>query len=278
RRRSSAYAGPAPVHALGRSPNDSRRPAPSRSRLAPSGVRGPRGAGRFVRGTPERASRTRSREPCVNPSAFGEARERLLLATELQEVWPVLSPDDRLEGLRLLPYREAEDFLLALPARDQVDLILGTSAGERRAWMRLLPPDAAADVIQQAPEESRAELLAVLDDPTRREVAALLQYAEDDAGGLMNPRFARLRPDMRVDEAITYLRRQARERLGTIYYVYVLDNEQRLLGVVSFRELFSAPGDRQVRDFMHTDVLTADEDLDQEALSRLFADHNFLAI
>jgi magnesium transporter len=214
----------------------------------------------------------------VNPPAFGEARERVLLASDLQEVWPVLSPDERLEGLRLLPYREAEDFLLALPARDQVDLILGTSAGERRAWMRLLPPDDAADVIQHAPEESRGELLALLDDPTRWEVAALLQYAEDDAGGLMNPRFARLRPDMRVDEAITYLRRQARERLGTIYYVYVLDNEQRLLGVVSFRELFSAPGDRQVRDFMHTDVLTADEDLDQEALSRLFADHNFLAI
>src|SRR6266436_2898486 len=94
----------------------------------------------------------------------------------------------------------------------------------------------------------------------------------------MNPRYARLRPEMSVDEAITYLRRQARERLETIYYVYVLDAEQRLLGVVSFRELFSAPPDKRVRDIMSTDVVTAPENMDQEALSRLFAEHDFLAI
>jgi magnesium transporter len=152
------------------------------------------------------------------------------------------------------------------------------ATGERRSWMRLLPPDDAADVIQAAPDTEREALLALLDDPTRHEVAALLAYAEDDAGGLMNPRYARLRPEMSVDEAITYLRRQARERLETIYYVYVLDAEQRLLGVVSFRELFSAPPQKTVRDIMRTDVVTAPEEMDQEALSKLFAETDFLAI
>jgi len=118
----------------------------------------------------------------------------------------------------------------------------------------------------------------LLDEPTRKEVSALLAYAEDDAGGLMNPRYARLRPEMSVDEAITYLRRQARERLETIYYVYVLDTEQRLLGVVSFRDLFSAPPEKTVRDIMRTDVVTAHVEMDQEALSRLFAETDFLAI
>jgi len=206
------------------------------------------------------------------------ARERSLVAEELQDAWPVLSPEERLEGLRLLTYGEAEDFLLGLPARDQAELILATSTGERRSWMRLLPPDDAADVIQEAPEAERDGLLSLLDEPTRKEVAALLAYAEDDAGGLMNPRYARLRPDMSADEAITYLRRQAQERLETIYYVYVLDAEQRLLGVVSFRELFSAPPRKTVRDIMHTDVVTAPEEMDQEALGQLFADHDFLAI
>ena len=70
----------------------------------------------------------------------------------------------------------------------------------------------------------------------------------------MSPRYARLRPDMSVDEAISYLRRAARERVETIYYIYVLDAEQRLLGVVSFRELFGAPPERTVRDVMRTDV------------------------
>jgi len=207
-----------------------------------------------------------------------ETRERALTAAELQEAWQVLSPDERVEGLRVLPHAEAEDFLLALPARDQAELILSTSAHERRSWMRLMPPDDAADVIQEAPEEERDNLLALLDDPTRKEVAALLAYAEDDAGGLMSPRFARLRPDMRADEAISYLRRQTREGLETIYYVFVLDAGQHLLGVVSFRDLFSAAPDQRVRDIMSKDVVTAREDMDQEELSRLFAQHNFLAI
>ena len=214
----------------------------------------------------------------MTPATAAEARERTLRVTELLDAWPVLSAEERLEGLRLLPHADAEDLLLSLPARDQAELILETSAGERRSWMRLLPPDDAADVVQAAPQAEREGLLALLDEPTRKEVAALLAYAEDDAGGLMNPRYARLRPDMSVDEAITYLRRQARERLETIYYMYVLDAEQRLLGVVSFRDLFAAPPEKKVRDIMHTEVVTAPESMDQEALSRLFAEHDFLAI
>jgi len=94
----------------------------------------------------------------------------------------------------------------------------------------------------------------------------------------MNPRYARLRPDMSVDEAISYLRRQTREGLETVYYVYVLDAEQHLLGVVSFRDLFSAPPEKRVRDVMSTEVVTVPEDMDQEAVSKLFAEHNFLAM
>ena len=214
----------------------------------------------------------------MSAAGVAEARERSVLVAELVEAWPVLSPEEKVEGLRVLPHAEAEDFLLALPARDQSEIILHMSPGDRRSWIRLLPPDDAADVIQESPEEERDGLLALLDEPTRKEVAALLAYKEDEAGGLMNPRYARLRPEMSVDEAITYLRRQARERLETIYYVYVLDAEQRLIGVITFRELFSAAPDKTVRDIMHTDVVTAHESMDQEALSRLFAEHNFLAI
>src|ERR1700730_3349145 len=123
--------------------------------------------------------------------------------------------------------------------------------GERRIWMRLLPPVDAADLVQNAPQDQRTQLLELLDDTTRREVMALLAYKEDQAGGLMSPRFARLRPDMTVDEAISYLRRQAAQ-LETMYYAYAVDSDQRLLGVVSFRDLFSADRAKTVRDVMRT--------------------------
>jgi magnesium transporter len=196
----------------------------------------------------------------------------------LEESWRLLTAEDRLEGLSALPRSDAEDFFLGLAAADQSDLVLAMPANQRRAWMRMLAPDDAADLVQAAPTEDRDTLLGLLDDSTRREVTALLAYAEDDAGGLMNPRFARLRPDMSVDEAIRYLRIQARERLESLNYLYVLDAEQKLLGVVAFQDLFAAPAERTVRDIMNTDVITASEDLDQEAVSRLFAQHDLLAM
>src|SRR5919108_6458896 len=135
--------------------------------------------------------------------------------------------------------------------------------------MRLVAPDDAADLIQEAPAEEREGLLALLDDQTRREVKGLLDYAEDEAGGLMNTRYCRLRADMTVGEAISYLRRDARARGKTVYYAYVLDPEERLLGVVTFRDLIVSPGEKLIKDVMRTEVISAPEDLDQEALSKL---------
>src|SRR6185436_18830221 len=108
-----------------------------------------------------------------------------------------------------LPREEAEDYFLELTTRGHVTLLQGMSPREKRAWLRLMPPDDAADVITEFAAEERPELLSMLDEPTRREVSALLAYAEDEAGGLMNPRFARVRPEMSVEEAIRYVRRQA---------------------------------------------------------------------
>jgi magnesium transporter len=197
---------------------------------------------------------------------------------DLLDAWSVLSRDERVEGFRLLPRAEAEEFLMDLKARDQAEIILALPPNERRSWLRLLPPDDVADVIQEAPEEFREELLDLLDPATRKEVSALLAYAEDAAGGLMNPRYARLRPDMRVDEALAYLRLQASGRLESIYYTYVLDADQRLLGVVSFRELFAALATKTVREIMRTEVVAAREEMDQEALARLMAQHDYLAV
>jgi len=200
-----------------------------------------------------------------------------LTLDELRDAWPVLDPEERLEGFRALPREEAEDYFLELPTRGHVTLLQGMNARERRAWLRLLPPDDVADVIADFPGEERPDLLAMLDEPTRREVSALLAYAEDEAGGLMNPRFARVRPDMTVEEAIRYVRRQAHEQ-ETIYYVYVLDAQQHLQGVVSFRELLLAPGDRAVREVMHEDVITVPEEMDQEEVARVIAQHDILAV
>lgn len=200
-----------------------------------------------------------------------------LSADELRDAWPILSVDERLEGFRLLPRTEAEDYFFTLSPRDQADIIVSLPPADRRSWMRLLPPDDAADVVQELPKEREA-LLALLEEGPRKEVLALLAYAEDEAGGLMSPRYARLRPNVTVDEAISYLRRQARERLETVYYAYVIDADQKLVGVVSLSDLFAASPQKTVQDVMSTDVITVRPEADQEEVGQLFAQHGLLAI
>src|SRR5512140_1158145 len=197
-----------------------------------------------------------------------------LSADELRDAWPLLDLDERSDGLRVLPREDAEDFFISLSAADHAALLLHFRAGQRRQWMRLLEPDDVADVIQQTAEPHRAKLLDLLDLPTRKEVTALLAYAEDEAGGLMSTRYARLRPQMTADEAISYLRRQARDKIETIYYAYVVDPEQHLLGVVSFRDLFAADPKKTVADIMETDVVRVSDEMDQETVSRIFAEHD----
>ena len=197
---------------------------------------------------------------------------------DLRDAWLVLSKADRADGFRILKRSDAEEFFLGLSAGDMAELLHALPEKERRVWVRLLAPDDAADLLQSADTEDRDKLLACLDEPTRKEVTALMAYAEDEAGGLMNPRFARVRPDMTVDEAVSYLRRQARENLETIYYVYVADEHQHLLGVVSFRELFIAPSSKKVREVMATDLITVGEEVHQEEVGRLFSDNGLMAI
>ncbi|HXJ36160.1 MAG TPA: magnesium transporter [Candidatus Eisenbacteria bacterium] len=206
------------------------------------------------------------------------ARDDRVSVEELQEIWPILSPRDRVEAFLLLPRAEAEDLFFSLSAADQAAIVLGLPGGDRRSWMRLLAPDDATDLVQAVPPGARAALLALLDDPTRQEVQGLLAYAEDRAGGLMNTRFARLRPEMTVDEAMAYLRKQGRQQVETIYYCYVLAADQRLLGVVSFRELFDAHAGQCVCDIMRTSVVTVTGHTAQEDVSRLFQRSGLIAL
>ncbi len=212
------------------------------------------------------------------PPKSDDPAPRTFAPDELRDTWLLLTREDRVDGLRLLSKPDAEDFFLGLESRDQATVVLAMPSADRRSWVRLLAPDDAADLLQAAPTELREGLLALLDDVTRKEVVGLLAFAEDDAGGLMNPRYARVRPEMSVDEAIAYLRKQSREKVGFIQYAYVLDVDSRLLGVVSFRELFAATPDRKVRDVMATEVVKVPENMDQEALGRLFAAHDLVAI
>src|SRR5262245_14786554 len=269
-----ARPGARPAGARPRDARDASPAAPGRGGRAEL-ARGPRRGG----DSPAGASRPLGRVRRMAPPEPSSVEEPLHLE-EVREGWSLFDLEERIEAFHLLPRPEAEDLFLEIPAIDQAAILRGLPSSERRSWIRLLAPDDAADLIQQLPAEERGGYVALLDDVTQKDVGGLLAFAEDDAGGLMNTRYARLRPDMSVDEAVTYLRKLARERAGpgTIYYTYVLDPESHLLGVASFRGIFGAMPEKRVRDIMLTDIVKADETMDQESLGRLFAQHDLVAI
>ncbi len=201
-----------------------------------------------------------------------------LRGAELLDAWTVLSSNERREGFQLLPRSEQEELFLNLKTGDQTDLLSRMTPAETRSWIRLLAPHDAADILQQCTVDLRPQLLEQLDEPARYEVRALLAYEEDRAGGLMNPRFVRVRPDMTVDEAFTYLRKQAERRSKMLHYAYVLDDEQRLLGVVSFRDLFLAQGSDKIATVMHTSLVTVTDDMSQGTVSQVFTRRALLAL
>lgn len=196
----------------------------------------------------------------------------------LLDNWQTLTSSKREEVFAILGRIDQEELFINLSSDYQAELFEDFPHAEKRSWIRLLAPDDIADLIQNLNEDAQTEALRYLDYATLVEVKVLMAYAEDEAGGLMNSRFARLRPEMTVEEAIRYLRAQSKSHIETIYYAYVLDRAQVLLGVVSLRELFLAKAQSTVSENMNTDLVTVLQDEDQESISKTFSNHNFLAI
>jgi magnesium transporter len=196
----------------------------------------------------------------------------------LLDNWQVLTHSQREDVFAMLGRIDQEELFLNLSSDYQAELFEEIPHAEKRSWIRLLAPDDIADLIQNLNEELQAVALRCLDYATLVEVKVLMAYAEDEAGGLMNSRFARLRPEMTVEEAIRYLRAQSKSQIETIYYAYVLDRTQVLQGVVSLRELFLAKTHSTIQEIMNTDLVTVLQDEDQESISQTFSNHNFLAI
>ena len=199
------------------------------------------------------------------------------LTDTLREDWARLDSDERITEFRRLVQDDAEDFWLSMPAREQANLFEMFNRAEKRLWIRFLAPDDATDLVQELPESMKAEILSLIDETSRREIIALLSYREDEAGGLMSPRFARVRPEMLVAEAIRYVRQQA-QVVDDVHYIYVLDSHQHLMGVLSLRMLFTRPADQRVSEVMDSELITIPDEMDQESVSRLFSKHRYVAL
>ena len=202
----------------------------------------------------------------LNPARTAEFMEGLTS----EEAWGVLS--------HVEPSRASEIFLYFEHDR-QIEILSGQNAVELAELIAELPADDRVDLLQELDSDRASELLALLPTNERREVQRLNSYAEGTAGSIMTTEVARLRQHFSVREAVEELSRQS-EHLETIYYLYIVDVDDRLLGVVSGRQLISALGKPNIRlsDLMATDMLSASVDEDRESVAQKVERFDLLAI
>ena len=140
-----------------------------------------------------------------------------------------------------------------------------------------MPPDEAADILGDMSEETSQELLSMMEKEDAMEVKDLLSYEEDTAGGLMTIEFLDFLPDTTVDETMTNIRLLVPD-VEFIYYIYVVDQEDHLLGVITLKKLLTSPLDAKLEDIMTQKVKYVHLDTERKEIAEIISKYDIIAI
>jgi magnesium transporter len=193
------------------------------------------------------------------------------------DVVPRLDPGEIAVLLQWLPDEEIPELLSELEPAQAAAILRTLSRNEAADVLEAMSPDDAIDVISELPEAEAQQILVEMEPAEAAELRELAAYPPDTAGGIMTPAFTAISPELQADQAIIALRRVA-EEAETIYYVYVLDPEEHLLGVLSLHSLVLAQPQTPVQALMIPNVVSVPADADRETAARLLTDHNLLAL
>lgn len=194
---------------------------------------------------------------------------------DLAELVLDLDENERRELLSHLPTDVVGQLFEFVEDDELRDLIRSIGVEELPAVLEEVEDDVAADVIQQLEPEQQAETLAQLDRGD--DVAELLQYREESAGGLMSRGFVALNQEISVQQAIDYLR-VLRPPSDRAYYLYVIDKDRKLQGTVSIRDLIVSAPRTPLAEITQRDVHAVSTTTDQEEAARTLQKYNLLAL
>ena len=178
---------------------------------------------------------------------------------------------------RILPKELAAETFVEMDEDTQEFLIHGFSDSELKEIVNELFVDDAVDIIEEMPANVVKRILRQADKDMRREINELLKYPEDSAGSIMTTEFIVLRPDMTAEMAIKRIRRTGVDK-ETIYTCYVTDENNRLIGITTVKDLLLAEDDNPVKDMMEENVISVHTLDDQEQVAQLFSNYDFLAL
>jgi len=198
---------------------------------------------------------------------------------DLAQVFAELGEKDRASAFTLLLDRNSKlamEALSELGPEGGAALLADRSAEDIARLLHDLPSDDAASIIDNLPEALSTAVLELIEKRPGDEVGELLEYDEQTAGRIMNPKVFALSEDMTAGEAITTL--QGARDVEMVFYLYVVDIRRHLVGVISLRRLLLVPPTTPLKRIMTTDLTSVRTGTDQEEVARLVASYNLLAI
>ncbi len=192
----------------------------------------------------------------------------------------IISDMNRAESgqlLQTLDVKQLADTLEEVEPDFQASLVNEMSDEKVADVLEEMSPDEAADLLAELPKERSEDLLDLMGVEEARDVRKLLAYPIESAGGIMTTDYATVNADLTAGQAIKYLRETVDEA-ETIFYVYVVDAESKLIGVFSLSNLIMAQPNRKVADFMHHRAVSVRLLDDQEKVAQVIAKYNLLAV
>jgi magnesium transporter len=200
-----------------------------------------------------------------------------VLDPDIVEIIRDLEITDQVILFRLLSKGKAAEVFSMLEHEEQEQLLGHFSMDAVKGIIGEMDPDDRAELFEELPDKMVRRLLLLLSPQDRYVLGQLLNYPDDSAGRLMTPEFVKVDKDLRAQEAIDKIRRIGINK-ETIYYSYVVDSDDTLLGTVSLRDLLLADPDTYIRDFMQTNTVAVKTHEDQEEVARIMGRYDLQAI
>lgn len=197
---------------------------------------------------------------------------------DVADVLEQLSPTQRARVFEHLDNTAAALTVAELEDEFQADIIDDLGSQRASDILEMMDPDDAADIIGDLPYDKAEALLRLMGVQESRAIRSLLGYKEKTAGGIMTPEVTTVSDEMTAQQVIDYLRSGAAAEHESIYYIYVVEADRRLEGVVSLRDLVMSEPSTPVADLVSRDVITVDPDDDQELVAETMSKYDLLAL
>jgi Mg2+ transporter MgtE len=200
-----------------------------------------------------------------------------LRPADLADILEQLDAEEAGAMLERMDMETAADVLNEVEAPRQSEILSELDPERASDMLERLAPDDAADILAEMPQEEAERLLNLMPANESQPIRELLRYSPETAGGIMTTEVLSLDEDMTVEQALAYLRQHS-THMEMIYYLYTVDDEKRLVGVVSLRQLVVAEPSAQLKTLMDPDVISVKTDTDQEEVARIIAKYDLLGV